>query len=208
MTSAEIPKSRADAKASGSLHYFTGVACASGHLSNRWARNGECVECARVRRAPPESRERSLAYSRKAYTERRDQILERQRLAREADPERFRLNQARYCERNPDKRRASQNSYYARNRGRYLELNRVRERGVKLATPAWADRGAIEAVYLQARQLEEQTGVAHHVDHVVPIKGVDRHGQHVACGLHVHNNLVPLPAAKNRAKTNKFEVTA
>lgn len=197
--------SRSQAKSSGALHYFTGSACRQGHTAARWTRNGECTACAEVRRSDPVKREKYRETARSVYQERRDAILERQRQVREEHPERSRSTQRAYVQRNPEKRRRSQNQYYARNRGRYLEHNRNRERGLKQATPVWADRTAIESVYQKAKGLEVETGLEHHVDHLVPLKGVNSQGEHVVCGLHVHYNLAPIPAAQNRAKSNRFE---
>lgn len=207
MKLSDVSSPRAVAKAEGAVRYLTGKPCPRGHLAERLTRNSECVACAKDRRDDPDNRARTLAFARARYEENPEKFRERQRLAKALDPERFRKNQATYCQRNPEKRRDSQNQYYARNRGKYLEHNRSREMGLRSATPPWADRQAIEAVYSHAKCLELETGVTYHVDHHIPLKGVNARGEHVVCGLHVHYNLVPLPEKANRAKTNKFEVT-
>lgn len=67
-----------------------------------------------------------------------------------------------------------------------------------LATPSWADMRAIRDVYREAERLTLATGVAHQVDHVVPLN----HPR--VCGLHVDWNLRCLPAAVNMGKGNDW----
>jgi hypothetical protein len=42
-----LPRSLADAKASGQRFYFTGKPCPKGHVAERNVRRGECMECLR-----------------------------------------------------------------------------------------------------------------------------------------------------------------
>lgn len=81
--------------------------------------------------------------------------------------------------------------------------NRARRGKIELATPPWVDDtiwNQIEAVYRGSRELTESTGVAHHVDHIVPI-------QHErVCGLHVPWNLKAIPADENLRKSNTFHI--
>jgi hypothetical protein len=70
-----------------------------------------------------------------------------------------------------------------------------------LATPAWADKKAIQAVYAECRRRTKETGKHHHVDHIIPLQG-----KHV-CGLHVENNLQVLPSHENVKKSNKYSLT-
>lgn len=41
-------------------------------------------------------------------------------------------------------------------------------------------------------------------DHVVPLNGVDRQGNHIVCGLNVPWNLVPMSKKENCGKANLF----
>jgi hypothetical protein len=43
--------SRKSARAAGGTFYFTGRRCKRGHVAERYAHNGECVICARLRAA-------------------------------------------------------------------------------------------------------------------------------------------------------------
>lgn len=60
------------------------------------------------------------------------------------------------------------------------------------------ERIALERIYAEAKRVSEETGIAHHVDHIIPLQGK------TVCGLHVSWNLQVIPANDNRAKSNKF----
>jgi 5-methylcytosine-specific restriction endonuclease McrA len=64
--------------------------------------------------------------------------------------------------------------------------------------PAWANKNKIDQFYIQARQLTEETGIPHEVDHIIP----SNHPS--VCGLHVENNLQILTKSENRRKSNSF----
>jgi hypothetical protein len=66
------------------------------------------------------------------------------------------------------------------------------------AMPLWADRKAIQQVYQEAIRLTAETGIPHHVDHIVPIRGKN------VSGLHVHYNLQVITATDNLKKSNKL----
>lgn len=66
------------------------------------------------------------------------------------------------------------------------------------ATPAWADVERIKAIYRECRETSERTGIPHHVDHIVPLRG------ELVCGLHVESNLQVITASENVRKRNSF----
>jgi len=70
----------------------------------------------------------------------------------------------------------------------------------RYAMPKWADITAIEKIYNAAKTLSEDTGIAYHVDHIVPVK------HPLVCGLHVEQNLRIISAFDNIQKSNKFKI--
>lgn len=70
-----------------------------------------------------------------------------------------------------------------------------------MATPRWADSKLFAAVYDEAARLTAETGVKHHVDHIVALKGRLADGSPVS-GLHVPWNLRAIPAGDNLKKSN------
>ena len=77
----------------------------------------------------------------------------------------------------------------------------AKRRAVKLQrTPPWVDFKSIRAMHTQAARLTVETGIIHHVDHVIPLQGK------LVSGLHVHQNMQVLTGPVNSAKGNRFEV--
>lgn len=83
---------------------------------------------------------------------------------------------------NPIAYRLCQNNLQAKRRAAKLQR-----------TPKWADKLKISEIYLECPK-------GYHVDHIVPLQG------DLVCGLHVDNNLKPIPAKDNLSKGNKFTV--
>ncbi len=81
------------------------------------------------------------------------------------------------------------------------EKNPRRRRGIlmQLATPRWANRKKILEIYIERERLTLETGIAHDVDHIVPIV------HPLVCGLHCEFNLRVVEATENRKKSNYFD---
>jgi hypothetical protein len=67
----------------------------------------------------------------------------------------------------------------------------MRRAKLKKATPSWANLDKIKEIYLNCPK-------GYHVDHIIPLNGVN------VSGLHIENNLQYLLAADNLKKSNKI----
>lgn len=88
---------------------------------------------------------------------------------------------------------------YKRNyKDRVTEQSRYRQALKKQRVPAWANRNLILEKYTEAKRLTEETGIPHHVDHIIPLQGK------MVSGLHVETNLRVITAEENLRKHNSL----
>ena len=128
----------------------------------------------------------------------RDKVLARKAEYRRKQGGKVLAYNAAYRERNREKDREWKRAYAKKNPHVYREA-RARRRATEIsATPAWADVMKIQGVYAECLRRSTETGVRHHVDHIVPLQG-----RHV-CGLHVYENLRVIPWHENARKSNKW----
>ena len=144
----------------------------------------------------------------------RDEVRERVKRFQEKYPDRQRASERKYRETHADRRKASCAAYRAKpgisekereTRRKWVEANKDRlcakaaeRRARKMrATPAWADLSAIGRFYAEARRITRETGIAHHVDHIVPLKSK------LVCGLHCEANLQIIVGRDNLSKGNR-----
>lgn len=185
----DLPKTRAEAKACGATHYFTGVPCSRGHIAPRKTK-GACVECLKEdwaadnekRKGKPKS-EAAKAAAKRYYKKNKELVKARANARPKQEVTQYKQ---RHKQNNPDY---------------YKALTSVRKRRHRDATPKWitADQKlAIRQLYLSAIRMTEITGERYVVDHIVPLISPD------VCGLHVPWNLRVITQTENLQKSNKL----
>jgi hypothetical protein len=88
--------------------------------------------------------------------------------------------------------------YERKNQFKRVARNRLRKINLKQACPTWANLKQIQEIYAKAAKLTKETGLRHHVDHIIPLRGKN------VCGLHVPCNLQVLTAVENLRKSNNL----
>jgi hypothetical protein len=193
MDTTNLPKTRAEAKATGATHYFTGEPCKHGHIAPRKTK-GACVECLKAEwQAAAETRaDYFQKYNRK------EEVKDRKNEWYEANREKV---IAAASTRPAHILREYRNTWKANNKTQVLADNKVRRRKHRDATPPWLTRkqkSEIRQLYQIAITMTQTTGEQYVVDHIVPLRGEE------VCGLHVPWNLRVIPQEENLKKSNKL----
>lgn len=79
-----------------------------------------------------------------------------------------------------------------------IMCGRLRRQSETRATPTWADKAAIRAIFAERDKLKVETGEPYEVDHIVPLL------HPAVCGLHVHWNMRVLHRNTNANKGNLY----
>jgi hypothetical protein len=152
-----------------------------------------------------------VAATNKKYDEKnRDKRSEYAKQYRKANPEKVQELAKAWAKANPEKirgymQKASKawhernpdylSNFYKANKERYVAARARRRAAQDSATPAWLtaiDKAMIQEMYDVSEARYIQTGIKHHVDHIVPINGKNVAGMHVPWNLQVitaHENL-------------------
>lgn len=177
---------RKQAKAANLTFYFTGNPCKHGHVDVRLVASATCIQCAKAIKqkhlSSAENVEKHKQYCRDYYAKNKEKIS---------------AQNAGWRVRNKARLKQIRDAYYQSNKTRYSAANKKRKVSIIQRVPAWANLSAIEAFYVERDMLTAQTGIVHHVDHIIPLQGRG------VCGLHVETNLQVIPASVNLKKGNR-----
>lgn len=189
----ELPKTRAEAKATGSKYYFTGEPCKHGHIAPRKTK-GSCLACLKVEWAQGSVKraeyfqeynrsEKGQENKRRYYENNKEQVIAR---ANARPIEEKRLYRYNYDSNNPEQR---------------LARTSIRRRRFRSATPPWLtkdQKAAMKQLYIEAQRLTKLTGERYVVDHIIPLINEE------VCGLHAPWNLRVITQEENLVKSNKL----
>jgi hypothetical protein len=140
----------------------------------------------------------------KEWYERNKELTKERARARDlANPEQAAARKAKWRKENRDKHNAINREWNKNNKPVKAALQGKRKAAQLQRTPKWiteSDLRMIEAKYSLAAMLTRETGVIHHVDHIIPLQGKK------VSGLHVFFNLRVIPGTDNVKKSNSYQI--
>ena len=122
-------------------------------------------------------------YDRERWERMREQESARNRAYREANADRLR-----------EAWRLKQSVRRKLEPGLVRYFNASRKKSQRTATPSWANKSAMQAIYVKAKEWSDILGVKLEVDHIVPINSK------LVCGLHCEDNMQLLSSSLNNKK--------
>jgi 5-methylcytosine-specific restriction endonuclease McrA len=193
MDTSTLPKSRAEAKATGAKYYFTGEPCKHGHIAPRKTK-GACVECMKVEW---ENGNTTRAEYFRQYNKRGD--------VKDRKNDWYIANRDKVIQTAATRPKAVLREYRnAWKRNNLLQVRadtKARRRKHRQATPKWITRkqkSEIRQLYQIAMTMTKTTGEQYVVDHIVPLRS------EFVCGLHVPWNLRVITQEENLKKSNQL----
>lgn len=104
-----------------------------------------------------------------------------------------------WAERNRHRTRAAAKRWYQRNLIHARIQLAISQASRRQRRVGWGNTHEISAIYAQAAKLTRDTGRRYVVDHIIPLKGKN------VSGLHVAGNLRVIEQSENARKSNKWE---
>jgi hypothetical protein len=159
----------------------------------------DCKDCCAARSSAyvAENKEQVSEYKKRWRAENLTRLKEAKRARYRKNAADAKQKVAAYRIKHPERVKSYKAKWKQSNRHKTREYRFVRGQAQRQATPAWADREAMVAIYRTAREVTKITGAEHHVDHIVPVRS------RVVCGLHCEQNMQILDAKANISKNNR-----
>lgn len=160
------------------------------------------------------NQERLRAEKRQKYIDNHDHIIKVRSDWANNNPDKVKSQQKRYFDKNREARIEKIIQWKEENIERYTEAKKQWykdnphlnafysskwRKECRKATPPWADTQKILAIYEESTSKTKESGISHHVDHIVPVQG-----KHVT-GLHIHQNMRIIPASENVKKRARLD---
>jgi flagellum-specific peptidoglycan hydrolase FlgJ len=176
------------------------VACAAINAA-AWASKNKARKNAQSAAWKTKNAEHTRAYAKVWREQNPDKVAEHK--AKYKNPEAQKRRSAKWYAENKERATTMRKEWNAANRERVRAYQRQYKLAKRTSIPKFLtenDFAVIDAIYTEAARLTKETGVLHHVDHVIPLQGK------VVSGLHVPWNLKVIPAVENQKKSNRFVV--
>ena len=151
----------------------------------------------------PRDKENQKRIAKEWYERNKDLVKDRARQWALDHPEETAAKKARWREENRDKHNASNRNWNAKNQDKKTAAEGKRRAAKMQRTPSWltpSELERIQALYSIAAMFTRETGIEHHIDHILPLQGT------TVSGLHVYENLRIITATENLKKSNKHDI--
>ena len=190
--------SRSEAKALGLKEYYTGKPCKHGHIAERYVSTRQCVECMRLR----------FDYNKSWYETNREDIIEKKKVCRKANPEYhkayYEANKESISEKSKARYEANPEVVFLRRTLSRLESYMDGSKYEKILGYTQEEFVShIESLWSEGMSWENRS--EWHIDHIKPIKAFINEGITDVTIINSLSNLQPLWAKDNLAKGCNYE---
>lgn len=152
----------------------------------------------RISKWQKENKVKCRQRSKRFYENNREKESARKKNIYWKDPQKRLAIVRQWRQNNIEHRRHYDAQYFQNNKSRVYAKNARRRALKRQAIPPWANYEKIQSIYDECARLSADTGIQHHVDHVIPLTSK------FVCGLHCESNLQILTKSENSQKSNKF----
>lgn len=214
--------SRAEARAQGFKHFYTGKPCNNGHVERRQVSNGTCGKCSaeRTKKWVEKNKEYRSEYNKEWHKNNREERLAYHSQWYRANKDWKREYDRKWREENREYKKQRQNEYSKRRRRedpRYAMMRRIRGMLERLVYNHGISKESDTCTTLGytvddlQRHLERQftKGMSWanygkwHIDHIIPVSVQIRSGETDPAIINCLTNLRPMWAADNAEKRDR-----